>query len=543
MTVMDNKAARLANAFRDGCAFIAEYEQERHLALRNALCSHDDVDQFISAIKAEVAIISQDIDRLFPSLDKVGPTFDLDIDTLIENSDILFPISDLSVKSLPTIIARLQYLDSWFEAIFNPDINITKSHSIFRDLFSVDGFIRLSDNAILLPRRLPYWRNDLDEEDHVGILAQYLRYLAYMPGQLRCNHPDMLGGNESLLGADYVIWDGAIRSLLPVPVDPIIAVAPMAERGSDVEFLADDSRKTYALSLGYGDERFSIALQNALKAGAHILIVPEMALPEGDVDSFDDRMRDLIFSAQDEYLSFTNSLPSLRLVIAGVLGPKRGDGFHRNYAVVFDSNGDRHPSFEQRKLSHWNLTSYEQVMFGIDRHHPQQWPLANPIFENSLPGDRLTVLEIPGIGRTATLICADMSQNNPGDWMYINAVLDWLNAPIMDKSICWATADARGERRSWIVRRSYRAARLARTMVITTNSMSLTRWVNETNKLSGNYPSFSTVGIGLAIDGRENPPTFDHILVDVNRQGVVECFTSTPEHWPLFPASPAFPTS
>ena len=319
----------------------------------------------------------------------------------------------------------------------------------------------------------------------------------------------------------------------------MIGVAPLAERGSDVAFLADESGTSYALALGYGEERFGTALRRALTSNVDILLVPEMALPEGDRADFDDRLRSLIVDAQADHFDRTQTLPRLRLVIAGVLGPRRDDSFHRNYAVVFDANGDRHPAFEQRKLSHWNLTQGEQIMFGIDRHHPEQWPLADPIMENSLPGDRLTVLEIPGIGRTATLICADMSQSNPGDWMYINAVLDWLHAPIMDKSICWATADSRRERRPWIVRRSYRAARLARTLVVTTNSMALTRWINEANQSCGSfYPKFEKIGIGLAIDGRRNPPTFDHLLVDVDQRDVVERFLQTPAQWPPFPLPP-----
>jgi hypothetical protein len=220
----------------------------------------------------------------------------------------------------------------------------------------------------------------------------------------------------------------------------------------------------------------------------------------------------------------------------------RGDGYHRNYAVAFDANGDQPDGFRQLKLSHWDLTHSEQDRFGITHYQAPHGALSDPIEENSRPADCLSVLEIPGVGRTATLICADMSQNNPGDWLSINAVLDWLYAPIMDKSTCWQISDRKNTPRPWIVRRSYRSARLTRTLVITTNSIALSCWVNGANRRAAStWPPYNEVGIGLAIDGRRDPPSHDHLRVAIGTHDVLTPFTRPERDWKPFPQPPIAP--
>lgn len=264
-----------------------------------------------------------------------------------------------------------------------------------------------------------------------------------------------------------------------------------------------------------------------------------MALPEGDPRDFDDRMRQLFLDVQADYFASSGQIGELRFVLAGVLGSTCDDGYHRNYAVAFDARGEQPADFRQLKLSHWNITRSEQELFGITNHLPTGADLSDPIIENSLPATQLAVLEIPGVGRTAILICADMSQNSPGDWLSINAVLDWLYAPIMDKSICWQIADRKNTRRPWIVDRTYRSARLTGTMVIATNSISLSCWVNQANLLNKSaWPPYLDVGIGLAIDGRSDQLKHDHLTVPINSMSVLGTFSPI-RSWKPFPTKSA----
>ena len=416
-------------------------------------------------------------------------------------------------------------------------MDLTTTQAQFRDAFDVDGHLLLTDGALLLPRRRQSWRTDEDDDvDCLGIFARHLRGVTYIPSHLDCDDPNALNCAGKPISAGYQLWTSPVLQAKPMPADPIIAVAPLAERGSDVTFVPSACRSKYALRLAYDETRFAEALTRAHEQGVHILLVPEMALPEGDPVDFDDRMRQLFLDAQADHYARSGQAGQLRLVVAGVLGGTRPDGYHRNYAVAFDSEGGQPDGFRQLKLSHWNLRRSEQDRFGITHYQAPHGALSDPIGENSLPAERLTVLEIPGVGRTATLICADMSQSNPGDWLSINAVLDWLYAPIMDKSTCWQISDRTKTARPWIVQRSYRSARLTGTLVITTNSIALSRWVNEANQLAGSsWPPYEEAGIGLAIDGRRNPPSHNHLSVDVNKRDVLELFARPVCDWKPFP--------
>lgn len=448
--------------------------------------------------------------------------------------------SPQSLENLAELIACAQVFDAWFEPVFNFDMTMTPTQASARQIFDLDGALHLPDGAFLIPRRTASWQNSLDDAgDRIGIFARYLRNVAYVPKDLSCDDPDALCQPGSKIASNYVVWNSTFLRASPLPDKPVIGVAPLAKRGSDVAFKPSADRDKYELTLSYDTARFEAAVRRTLDLGVHILLIPEMALPEGDIESFDDRIGDIIAQARTEHFRRTGNRSELRLIVAGVLGSKRDDGFHRNYAVAFDADGQR-SNYQQLKLSHWNITATEQEIFGIRDHHAPQGPLANPIIENSLPASQFTIIDIRGVGRSATLICADMSQNNPGDWLGMNAMLDFLYAPIMDKSICWETSERLGANRPWIVRRSHRAALMTQALVIATNSMSLSRWVNQANNRNATgYPAYDRVGIGLAIDGEKRPPTFTHLLVDIDYSDEVGLFQRDRNSWLPFPEQPA----
>lgn len=539
-----DEEARQVEAAVDACfSLIAQQEQALHFEYRNKVDANDP-DGFVAALLTELADLDRRVEAAFADEGMLGDAPALNAENLLKQADTILNIpakldkrTDLDV--LAKLIARAQLLDTWFEPVFNPDMRMTPAQAVVRQIFDLEGAVPLVSGSLLLPRRRLSWQNALDDNaEKIGLFARYCQNLAYLPGQLPCDDPDALTQAGDPIGSNYYLWNSSILAGSPVPENPVIGVAPLAKRGSDVSFVPDSSKGKYELSLHYDTTRFAAALRRGLDLGVHILLVPEMALPEGEPMSFEKRIGDIIIEAQAEYFEETGLRPDLRLIIAGVLGGKRDDGFHRNYAVLFDANGEQ-SAFEQLKLAHWNLRQSEQIMFGIKNHHAAEWPFDDPIYENSLPGKFLNIIEIPGFGRSAIFICADMSQNNPGDWLSLNAMLDFLYAPIMDKSICWKTADKLGHNRPWIVRRTHRSAVLTKSLAISTNSISLSRWVNEANRINdSDYPLFEQVGIGLAINGVKEPPTFSHVLVDVDYRDDVELFQDLSEDWSLFPNSP-----
>ena len=532
----DSEAIIVAQTIARCFSAIADCEQDLHAARRT---SSADVSAILSALGGDLDEIESEIAKLAASDDVLLALPQMSVRSLLHALDqITLPKSNLPedtakmARWLAPHLVHAQMIDDWLEPVFNVDMDLHGAKAEIRDAFSVDGHILLEDNSLLLPRSHSSWRNDGEGSDHVGLFARFLRNLAYIPSRLNCDDPDALTNPGPPIAPDYRLWNSTVFAAKPLPNEPVIAVAPLAECGSDITFIPSICRTKYALRLSYDEKRFAEALSQALDQGVHILLVPEMALPEGDPADFDERMRQLFLDVRADHFDRTGQTDELRLVLAGVLGGSRDDGYHRNYAVAFDADGAQPHGFRQLKLSHWNLTHEEQDRFGITFYQSAQGALSNPIIENSLPADRLFVLDIPGVGRTATLICADMSQNNPGDWLGVNAVLDWLYAPIMDKSICWQIARSMGKAPPWIVERSYRSARLTGAMVISTNSLSLSRWVNEANRRgSGTWPLYDDVGIGLAIDGRKPFPSYNHLLVGIDSRGVLTKFTNPVLDW------------
>lgn len=543
---------RVAAVLASCLAAIARSEQDLHVLRRSDLVDgstavgiHGQADALLAMLDQDHALIEAEVERLALSDELLmdAPSMSAAavleaFDSIPESATACSPdLTDISVWLAPRIV-RAQLLDAWLEPVFNLDMALGSDQAEFRNAFDLDGYLRLDDGALLLPRHRQSWRNEYECVESTGIFARHLRTLAYIPSHLDCDDPEVLQQTGAPISASYQFWNSALLHARPMPSDPSIAIAPLAERGSDLAFIPSPCGSKYGLLLSYDETRFADSLTRALEQGVHILLIPEMALPEGDPLDFDDRMRQLFLDVLADYYARDGQIGELRLVLAGVLGNTRDDGYHRNYAVAFDARGEQPTDFRQLKLSHWNITRGEQDRFGITQHLRPGSDLSDPIIENSLPAGQLAVLEIPGVGRTATLICADMSQNNPGDWLSINAVLDWLYAPIMDKSTCWQIADQMSTKRPWIVERTYRSARLTGTMVITSNSMSLSRWVNQANRLAGNtWPAYSDVGIGLAIDGRSNPPGHDHLTVSIDSTGVLGTFSPAP-NWKPFPISP-----
>jgi hypothetical protein len=147
------------------------------------------------------------------------------------------------------------------------------------------------------------------------------------------------------------------------------------------------------------------------------------------------------------------------------------------------------------------------------------------------------LLDIPGLGRFLTLICADLFHNDPGDWLLANMQVDWLHIPTMDKSICWRLSPARPP---WSVRRAHRAVAALRTRVVATTSMPLSYWVNDENvRTKSRYGQYKACGVGLLLDGRGPAIKQNLLSADLKAPGTVVKSTSwSPAVWPAFPQPP-----
>jgi hypothetical protein len=128
-------------------------------------------------------------------------------------------------------------------------------------------------------------------------------------------------------------------------------------------------------------------------------------------------------------------------------------------------------------------------------------------------GDTVWIADLAGVGRFLTLICADMDYDKSGHWLIRNVAVDWLHAPIMDKSIA-CRAIGGGKFESWIVERAYTAAKLGVPRVIVTNSLFLTLRMNVTNAQPGSsFPVLKSCVISFMLDQKNAPLAYREIAV------------------------------
>jgi hypothetical protein len=442
-------------------------------------------------------------------------------------------------EDLERVVVAAMLLDAWFAPAIGGIHGIpSAAHQRVRMDFELDGLILLPDH---LGTIYPLAPGRDAEMPRLGLLARYLEHVAYVPAELDRCVPDSVSVPGLPIAVRVARW--APELLAHRQADPVerIMVAPLAEVGSDVGLLPSACRQYYGMVLHYPRERFAAVIGQAIAARADVLLLPEMSVREADLELLGDTIFECVGAHYDEH----GEPPQLSFVFAGVLTDcQNPPDCHRNFAVIFDSQGNQAP-IRQLKLSHWNLRKDEQDRFGVTYHHESVGPLNDPIFENSEPAAEILICDLPRVGRCVTLICADMSQDNPGDWLFMNADLGWIHAPIMDKSICWQNSDEKGHNRPWIVRRAHRAAVLSRGHVVTTNSMALTHWVNGANGrqaasgASDVYPQYAASGIGLAlaVDGK-GQVRYQHLLARLSESDVALSYDLAIDTWPAYPLLP-----
>jgi hypothetical protein len=463
-------------------------------------------------------------------------------------------ISIESIDDIAKLVALMQLLDAWHRPIFaaarslgdgNPQM--LKAHSDALELLDLEGRLnRDFANGSLVPRtNLKLQTRDVVEDRDLsklvaeGLFSSFLEYTLYLPPDLMADHQDDLdsrGGRRKTLRLATI----PVRSASALATDPPeiwrMGIAPMAEAGSDVSFVPSACGNFYGLRLHYPVGRIRSVIEKAMLEDVHILLMPEMTLREEDI-SF---TANAIVDARAAFATAHNGrLPVFRYLLAGILStPMAPDDEHQNYVMLFDSDGIAWNDVRQTKMSHWNLNQADLGMFGIPHFHPGA-AFADPVIEHSAPADTVVIMELPDFGRILTFICADSNHDHPGDWLMRNAQLDWVHAPIMDKSICWQNSRSVGHNPPWIVRRAHRSAQISRTLVTATNSGALTHWVNGAIERLHSlptppafiFPRFAECGIGLAIDGSKRQLPTQHLTAKWPDQDIVKIFDLDGSGW------------
>lgn len=323
-----------------------------------------------------------------------------------------------------------------------------------------------------------------------SLTAQLLHNTAYLPERSAAGDPDDAAAPSSrTVALRYV----ATRSHSSDPRGdvgdrPIVAIAPVLQDKSDAELVRKASPDAYGVHVRYDPARLKIIIADAMEQGAHLLFMPEMAINADETGTLASAIR----TAFSEYRRSKGRQPQLRFVIAGLAHSSGATG--NNSIIVMDARGAT--IFEQQKLCRWNLKWYHQNNYGVG----PSCSTGTPDLKEDIPGgDTVWIADLMHLGRFLTLICADMDYDKPGDWLIRNVAVDWLHAPIMDKSIAWSR-NAAGDLEPWIVERANRAADNGVPKVIVTNSMLLTLRLNDYNAKTGVYPVLKRCSIAFMLD-------------------------------------------
>ncbi len=431
----------------------------------------------------------------------------------------------LSTKDLATLLAAAQSLDEWHRPIAN-DLSgeqwqvRTAPHLEAQTRLMLHGAYNTNKSVgLLVPRHCPDFRRCPTAWLEAEVLKEfaagdettvhldtrhYLQFTSMLPTKITASAPDGGRGPDR----DIAVERQGVDATVPVPgrdAPHRILVAPVLEAKDEVTFISDGTQ--YCVVPNDIEDRAAAIVETAYAQKGSILFMPEMALSDATYRAIKSALR-----AKHSTASKGGVLPPLAYVIVGV---KSHEGLNpRNFVAILA--GDGRVLAEQDKISRWDLKPDEQCWIGLGKDGDI---LPDSLEESITPAERVTLLDLPGFGRLLVLICADMSIQEPGDFLYVNGGVNWLYAPIMDRT--WRPMRD-GRKENWIVARALRAARATRGNVVVTNSMPLTTVCNETNAARNiPYPASPVCHVALMLDGRDENPASAFKGVDLRRTDVV----------------------
>jgi hypothetical protein len=407
------------------------------------------------------------------------------------------------------VLIALQRLDSWHAPLRLADrvgVELGEEHEDALWRLRVEGGAYNPPGpfgSIIPPAPTCRWD---PSPDRTSVIARVLHDTAYLPPATQAGNPDNPDNPD-------VVSDRVVELLYvacsprmsdgrgPIDDTTIVAIAPVLQQidDADLELRSDPDR--YGVLILYDPARLYDIVAAAMAAGAHLLFLPEMSVDADQVSALASAIR----RAAHAHRTTVGDNPDLRFVMAGVTHKAGG-----NSIVVLNVEGAR--ILEQDKLCRWNLSANYQYAYGV---RPTCHPGLADLKEDIPGGKTVYITDLEHFGRFLTMICADMDHDKPGDWLIRNVAVEWLHAPIMDRSIAWSI-DKDGNFRPWIVARAHRATTVGVPKVIVTNSMLLTLRSNLTYSAPGSrYIPVTKCAVSFMLDKTDSKLTFRQITVDI----------------------------
>ena len=299
---------------------------------------------------------------------------------------------------------------------------------------------------------------------------------------------------------------------------PVVAVVPLAQAEDDlaVRTFSQDGADWYAAvprSLG---DRAAAAIDALAAEGATVVVFPEVTADSATLDAIKAAVRRQAVDGP------------IRYVLVGVRqegGAEDDRAGHkpRSMAVLLDRTGCE--VFRQTKLHCWDLDDGQCRSYDVRGPDGRLLDGAKEFIE---PGDGITIVELPNMGRLAVMICEDLGREQPAAWLCRAKLLDWIVTPVMDAGLT--------EER-WQAHAGDESSRAGSCRVVVANSMSFSHRFNRVRAAEGREDERITdCGVALFFQPRADPAHVSRIRrlalpIDAPDPGYVAARWE-PRRWP-----------
>lgn len=294
---------------------------------------------------------------------------------------------------------------------------------------------------------------------------------------------------------------------------PVVGVVPLALAEDDlaIRTFSQDGADWYAAVPGDLGARAASAIDALAAEGATIVVFPEVTADPATLDAIKAAVRRHAVDGP------------LRYVLVGVRRDGEEGGKPRSTAVLLDRMGAE--IFCQTKLHCWDLDADQCRSYDV---RGPDGRLLDEAKEFIAPGDGVTIVELPNMGRLAVMICEDLGREQPAAWLCRAKLLDWIVTPVMDAGLT--------EER-WQAQAGDESSRAGSCRVVVANSMSFSHRFNRVCDANGEDDKRITdCGVALFFQPRADPAQSSRIRrlslpIDAPEPACVAARWE-PQHWP-----------
>ncbi len=313
-------------------------------------------------------------------------------------------------------------------------------------------------------------------------VADLFQTLLLLPPTLPAEHPHDQERERTIAVSFRRVVE--VADQLPGDPDwtPTVGVVPLALAEDDIVLqpLRRDGADWYTAIPRDLGPRAAAAIDGLAAEGANFILFPEFAADAATLDAIKVAVRRHAVDGP------------IRYVLVGVRQDGAPGGKPRSRAILLDRTGAE--IFSQTKLHCWDLDADQCRSYDV---RDQDGRLLDGAKEFIAPGERVTIVELPNMGRLAVMICEDLDRDQPSAWLCRAMMLDWIVTPVFDAGLT--------EER-WQAHAGEESSRAGSCRVVVVNSMAVSHRFNRFCQTEGEEDKRITdCGVALLFQPRADP--------------------------------------